>query len=80
MRSLVDDMTAADPLKGPTMDEVVSRFDKTVKSLSSWKLRSRAGFRKGIDNWDPSLTVPHWLRRMEYIITRVPAVPSIKAE
>ena len=34
-------MTHDDPLKRPTIDEVSLRFKTTLKSLSSWKLRSR---------------------------------------
>ncbi|KAJ7148994.1 hypothetical protein C8R43DRAFT_925245, partial [Mycena crocata] len=41
MKALADDMTAEDPAKRPTMDEVVERFAVIRNGLSSWKLRSR---------------------------------------
>ncbi|KAJ3480775.1 hypothetical protein NLI96_g8112 [Meripilus lineatus] len=38
---LVADMVQDDPTKRPTMDEVVSRYDKMMRSLSHFQLRSR---------------------------------------
>lgn len=50
MDPLIADMVQDDPTKRPTMDEVVSRFDKTMKSLSYFRLRSRLAERYE-DNW-----------------------------
>ncbi|KAJ3824527.1 hypothetical protein F5880DRAFT_367262 [Lentinula raphanica] len=41
LHELIADMTDDNPLKRPTMDEVVVRFEKIRKGLSWWKLRSR---------------------------------------
>ena len=38
---LAADMTNPDPLKRPTMDEVVSWYREIQQGLSSWKLRRR---------------------------------------
>ncbi|KAI9461053.1 hypothetical protein F5148DRAFT_250824 [Russula earlei] len=38
---LVTDMIQDDPMKRPSMDEVVSRFSEIRGKLSTWKLRSR---------------------------------------
>lgn len=41
IKPLVDDMVQDDPAKRPNIDEVVQRFDEMIRTLSSWKLRSR---------------------------------------
>lgn len=41
MKPLVDDMVQNDPAKRPHIDEVVRRFDEIMRTLPSWKLRSR---------------------------------------
>jgi hypothetical protein len=41
MESLAADMTNPDPLKRPTMDEVVARYAEVRQGLPSWKLRQR---------------------------------------
>ncbi|KAF9455576.1 kinase-like domain-containing protein [Collybia nuda] len=41
MKPLLQDMCQDDPLKRPTMSEVVARFSVLLKSLSTWRLRSR---------------------------------------
>lgn len=41
MQPLVRDMVQDDPAKRPTMDDVLSRFEKLVSSLSPWTLGSR---------------------------------------
>lgn len=41
MDSLVNDMVQVDPMKRPTMNEVVERFEQIRRSLPWWKLRSR---------------------------------------
>ncbi|KAJ7140484.1 hypothetical protein C8R43DRAFT_588230 [Mycena crocata] len=76
MKALADDMTAEDPAKRPTMDEVIERFAVIRNSLSSWKLRSRVVKASG---W-PSLSRPlkHWLLRIGYILRRVPAIPDYR--
>ncbi|KAJ7680929.1 hypothetical protein DFH06DRAFT_1077918 [Mycena polygramma] len=78
MKSLVSDMVQDDPTKRPTIDEVVARFDKIQSSLSSWKLRSRIVKKGGFNPWHLGRVARHWLRRVEYIVTQVPAIPSPK--
>lgn len=75
MRGLVDDMVQDNPTSRPTIDTVVERFEKIQGGLSSWKLRSRvpkknengiAGFFRGLG---------HWSRRVQFVVTRTPAIP-----
>jgi hypothetical protein len=74
MSGLVADMVQDDPEKRPTADELVVRLDKITQSLSSWKLRARVV--KVDDIWSLGLYrgVGHWIRRMNYIANRTPAV------
>lgn len=79
MNSLVADMTAEDPATRPTSDEVVARFETIRKSLSTWKLRTRIIARNEIFPLETVFRiVPHWVRRIYFIITRTPALPSPK--
>ncbi|TFK74308.1 kinase-like protein [Pluteus cervinus] len=76
LRPLIKDMTQADPEKRPTIDEVIARFDKMCKGLSTWKLRSRpiprrGGIIKGLCNH-----IEHWKRRRDYSKRGVPPIPS----
>ncbi|KAJ6502050.1 kinase-like domain-containing protein [Mycena sanguinolenta] len=74
MRPLVtSDMTQHDPAKRPTMDEVVQQFDDIVRGLSSWKLRTRVV--KRIDMFGCYYSIPHWLRRISFMVKRVPPIP-----
>ncbi|KAJ7138498.1 hypothetical protein C8R43DRAFT_1019321 [Mycena crocata] len=73
MRPLVSDMTAEDPVKRPTIDEVVERFAEIRKGLSCWKLRSRVV--KAKDFPLPLRIFKHWYLRVGYILRRVPAIP-----
>lgn len=80
MQPLVDDMTAEDPVKRPTIDEVIVRFETVVKSLSSWKLRSRVIRREGLDFVNVAEIIRHWIRRIRYISKSTPAIPSSRAK
>ncbi|TFK74339.1 hypothetical protein BDN72DRAFT_833694 [Pluteus cervinus] len=76
LRPLVKDMVQDDPEKRPTIDEVVTRFEKICKKLSIWKLRSRpiprtGNLIKGLHNH-----VEHWKRRMDYVKRGVHPIPS----
>ncbi|KAJ6502021.1 kinase-like domain-containing protein [Mycena sanguinolenta] len=73
MRPLVTDMTLHDPSKRPTMDEVVQRFDEILRGLSSWKLRSRVA--KHADTIGFYYGIPHWFRRISFIVRRIPPIP-----
>ncbi|KAJ7147591.1 hypothetical protein C8R43DRAFT_889585 [Mycena crocata] len=75
MQTLVQDMVADNPTKRPTIDEVVMRFDKIRRSLSTWKLRSRPIPRKEIQLVTLFRAIPHWFRRIGYILRGIPAVP-----
>lgn len=76
MNPLVDDMTATDPASRPTMDEVITRFEAILASLSTWKLRSRVVHKDDLRIAAPFRMIPHWMRRMKYIVKRTPAIPS----
>ncbi|KAJ7680937.1 kinase-like domain-containing protein [Mycena polygramma] len=78
MRPLVAAMVQADPVKRPTIDEVLADFDKIQSSLSSWKLRSRVVKKSEVTVLHLGRVLRHWFRRVEYILRRVPAVPSTK--
>jgi hypothetical protein len=41
LSSLITDMTQDDPSKRPVINDVVSQWDVILKSLTTWKLRSR---------------------------------------
>ncbi|KAG9309316.1 hypothetical protein JVU11DRAFT_10804 [Chiua virens] len=76
MKPLVADMIQADPSKRPKMDEVVSRFEGIRRGLNGRTLRSR------VVDTDEDLfervvrTTSYWKRRMEFIVRRVPAIPT----
>ncbi|KAJ7144698.1 kinase-like domain-containing protein [Mycena filopes] len=78
MWPLISDMVQADPLQRPTMDEVVSRFEKIRKNLSSWKLRSRVAIKED-KAYQPLLIIRHWYRRVRYLLLRIPSVPTPKS-
>jgi serine/threonine protein kinase len=75
MRPLVTDMTKTDPAQRPNMDQVVQRFDEIARGLSSWKLRTRVVKRKDIWLFQIYYNVPHWLRRLKFIVGGVPPIP-----
>ncbi|KAJ6625346.1 hypothetical protein B0H10DRAFT_2003090, partial [Mycena sp. CBHHK59/15] len=58
------DVVQTDPSLRPDMDEV---------GLSSWKLRSRVS--KAADIFGFYYSVPHWIRRLRFIVKRVPPIP-----
>ena len=73
---LIADMTKAEPKERPSADEVVERFNKLTRDLSSWKLRSRVVYTA-----DGAITnifrgVTHWSRRIQYVVTRTPPIPQ----
>ncbi|KAJ3970903.1 kinase-like domain-containing protein [Lentinula raphanica] len=73
LRDLIADMTHDDPMKRPTMDEVVTRFEEIRKKLSWWKLRSRVS-----DKTFPLLlhhlySPIHWIIQLTYILRWKPA-------
>jgi len=77
MRPLVDHMVQADPSLRPDMDEVVRHFDEIVSGLSRWKLRSRVTKVKSHFGF-LRRSVPHWLRRIQFILRRVPPIPVLQ--
>lgn len=72
MRPLVESMVQDDPSKRPQMDEVLSQFTAICQSLSNSKLRSRV-----VNADDDPLDTPYRIRRISFILGRVPAVPSV---
>ncbi|KAH8825799.1 kinase-like domain-containing protein [Flagelloscypha sp. PMI_526] len=75
MRPLVESMCAEDPTKRPTIDEVVSRFNKVRGSLSSAKLRSRLVCGKGGYPNYPSF-FSHYTRTIGDIFIRRRSMPT----
>lgn len=76
MAPLLQDMCQEDPTKRPTINEVVSRYEEIIKSLSQWKLRSRL-----VDQHEPGfvsllLAPGHWARQIGRVFRRIPALPS----
>ncbi|KAG6827045.1 hypothetical protein H0H92_013390 [Tricholoma furcatifolium] len=74
MHELVADMTSSDPLKRPTMKEVVARYDVIYRGLSDWKLRSPVV----IDNerYTTWMKIKHWTRQLKYRAHGIPAIPK----
>ncbi|KAJ7493846.1 hypothetical protein FB451DRAFT_1020375, partial [Mycena latifolia] len=72
--ALVSDMIQADPSLRPDMDEVARRFREIFRGLSSWKLRSRVV--KAVDEriFAFYYAVPHWTRRIQFILRRIPPI------
>jgi hypothetical protein len=76
MEELVGAMTAIEPAKRPTIEEVVEKFSYIRNSLSEFKLRSLIASRK-----DPALITTYRytcqaIRTLEYIILQKPAIPD----
>ena len=76
MEWLVGAMTAEDPARRPTIEEVVEFFSRIRYSLSESKLRSLITSRK-----DPTLTTTFLrgaqaFRTVQNIISRKPAIPE----
>ncbi|KAF8471469.1 kinase-like domain-containing protein [Russula ochroleuca] len=78
MKPLVADMVQEDPMKRPTMDEVVNRFTEIKNKLSTWKLRSRMARNSEIWPVTAWRTVSHWYRTAGYVVTRKSALPEPK--
>ncbi|EGO02248.1 hypothetical protein SERLA73DRAFT_178094 [Serpula lacrymans var. lacrymans S7.3] len=76
MIPLVADMVQDDPVKRPSMDEVVARFNILRKDLSTWKLRSRVIDREDDETSGLFSNIAHWTRRVIFIIRRIPPVPT----
>ncbi|EIN06247.1 hypothetical protein PUNSTDRAFT_73300 [Punctularia strigosozonata HHB-11173 SS5] len=76
LSGLMDDMTVDDPSKRPTMEQVMERLDKIIKSAWSWKLRSRVAARDEHPILGLYRAIGHWKRRVVFIYTRTPAIPT----
>jgi len=74
IKSLVDDMTAEDPARRPTIDDVIERFKSIRKRLSSWKLRSR--LLRVSDSRLSIYSIAHWYLTIGYVLGRLPPIPS----
>ncbi|KAJ3776849.1 kinase-like domain-containing protein [Lentinula raphanica] len=73
---LIADMTHDDPLKRPTMDDVVVRFEQIREGLTWWKLRSRVSD-KTIPLLFHHLYAPvHWSVQLSYILRWKRAIPK----
>lgn len=71
-------MVQEDPVKRPTMDEVVSRFAEIRSKLGTWKLRSRMV--RSNEIWPVAAwrAFNHWRRTISYVFTRKGAIPEPK--
>jgi len=76
MQPLVDDMVQDDPVKRPTIDQVVVRFADIRGRLRFWHLRSRLV--RNDEYWIVRMfrNIRHIFRTIGYIITRRPAIPT----
>ncbi|KAF8490400.1 hypothetical protein JB92DRAFT_1306645 [Gautieria morchelliformis] len=79
MSSLIADMTANDPAKRLSMDQVVDRFDTMLHSLTTSQLRARL---MKPEELDPSywlvrwiLNIAHFFRQVKYVLYMIPPVP-----
>ena len=76
MEELVGEMTAVDPAKRPSIEEVAEKFSHIRNSLGEFKLRSLITSRK-----DPTLITSYRytcqaIRTLQYIILQKPAIPD----
>ena len=76
MEELVGEMTAVDPAKRPSIEEVAEKFSHIRDSLGEFKLRSLITSRK-----DPTLITSYRytrqaIRTLQYIILQKPAIPD----
>ncbi|KAL1689597.1 hypothetical protein GGG16DRAFT_114840 [Schizophyllum commune] len=79
LEPLINEMTRGHPLKRPTMQEVMTRFEGAIGLLSSWKLRSRVlGQGTGLHNSKHDGS--HWARRLKLIAMSRPDVPSVQID
>ena len=78
LNGLIADMVQEDPTKRPTMNEVVGRFSEIKKKLSTWKSRSRMVRKKEFWPFNVWRTIEHWLRTIDYVVGRKPAIPDPK--
>ena len=76
MEPLITEMTQDDPQKRPTVQEVVSRFERTKQSLNIWKLRSRMVRKKEFLPMMVLRSAKHLYRTAGYILTRKAAIPE----
>ncbi|TBU48088.1 kinase-like domain-containing protein [Dichomitus squalens] len=76
MQPLVDEMVQTEPGKRPTIQEVVSRFELLMGSLSTWRLRSRLATRN--ENWliRSIRVIAHAFRTIFYVLIFRPALPK----
>lgn len=75
MKPLAVDMTQLDPAKRPDIHEVMKRLRDIIKSMSSWKLRSRVVNRKEwfiVGVWR---FLPYAARTAGSVVTRKAAIP-----
>ncbi|KAF5320430.1 hypothetical protein D9611_010811 [Ephemerocybe angulata] len=68
--TLIMDMTSPNPARRPTMDEVVLRYEECISGLKPALLRSRWKAR----SWTHA--IPHLARKLGYIITQTPPIPT----
>jgi hypothetical protein len=78
MNVLIADMVQEDPMKRPTMDEVVTRFSGIKNKLRTRKLRSRLARKKEMWLVKVWRTVGHWYRTVGYVLSRKAAIPDPK--
>ncbi|PPQ89423.1 hypothetical protein CVT25_002189 [Psilocybe cyanescens] len=76
MRPMINAMVHEDYTKRPTMTQIVCHFEDLVKDLSGFTLRSR--FSRPQDGALAAVlySIPHWMRKISYIVRRVPAIPT----
>ena len=69
-------MVQDDPSKRPNIEEVVRRFEESVRRLRVLKLRSRVVSKTDSSFEGLLLSIPHWMRRISYIVRSVAAIPK----
>ncbi|KAF8511914.1 kinase-like domain-containing protein [Gautieria morchelliformis] len=75
MVPLITDMTQEEPLKRPSIDEVVTRFETIYRSLSFKLLRTRMVGRDEDEGATAFYDFLYFFRRMRYAFMRIPPVP-----
>ncbi|KAG5351248.1 hypothetical protein C0989_007259 [Termitomyces sp. Mn162] len=75
MRELVDDMINSDPLKRPSMKQVVERYEIIYTGLSEWKLRSPVVTAR--KRFKLRKAVMHWTKQLVRMARGIPAIPRV---
>lgn len=76
MHPLIADMVLADPMKRPTIVQVVERFEDIRRGLTTWGCRARIVSRKEDPVTKLFKDVRHTFQKARYLLKRLPPIPT----